>query len=275
MFIFSKSDNHLGLMKRKLRMSKVGSYRWALKTQGHLSRLDRLRLMGQMIKARMLNSASRKSNHGLKNQLAAVNIGDIVIPDTAATRSALDACESLRLPYIFNHSMRTFMYGAIISAQGRLKHDPEFLYCAALLHDVSVSTLVQKEYAGKFVCFACESAHFSYQWAEKNNWTPIKATALATCISLHINPIVPIGSGVEAHLLNAGAALDVAGIRRREVSAELHTSIRQTWPRLDQNENFAAFMRNESQQRKSGRVAWLASNGFIDLIEKTGGNAVK
>ena len=181
------------------------------------------------------------------------------------------------LPYLLNHCVRTYLYGAILSVYQDLKHDPEFFYCAAMLHDMSIAqrhSAVQAEANPapkptlRCQCFAHATAQWSLDWASQVGWSETRAHQLADAICRHINPAVPVSDGVEAHLLNRAAALDVVGIGRNTVPADLRHAMLAKWPRLNQNEALADFMSNEARAHPRGRVAWLVKRGFTAGIVK-------
>ncbi len=247
-------------------MSAVGSYAWALQTGGRLRTLDSVRLTAIALRAQLYRKLTRHAQAKAAQRLAALNLDDIQIPDSAAARQALEACRSTELPYLLNHCVRTYLYGAMLGAAEGLRHDAEFLYCAALLHDISIANRHTTGQALRCQCFAHQSAAWSLRWATQQGWAEERAANLADAISRHINPAVPLRDGVEAHLLNRAAALDVAGVGRHTVPKPLRDALLARWPRLDQNEALARFMTTEAQACQQGRVGWLARHGFIDRI---------
>ena len=257
-------------------MSALGSFEWALQTGGRLRRFDSLRLLACALRARLQHRFAH-DNPAAAKRLANLSLDAIEIPASAAALQALEACRDTGLPYLLNHCVRTYLYGAILSAQQGLKHDPEFFYCAALLHDMSIATRhasVHQETGSALPpilrchCFALASAQWSLNWALQVGWPNARAHQLADAICRHVSPAVPVSDGVEAHLLNRAAALDVAGLGRTTVPAHLRHAALAQWPKLDQNAALGSFMAAEAQAYPYGRVAWLAQRGFIERIAR-------
>jgi hypothetical protein len=91
---------------------------------------------------------------------------------------------------------------------------------------------------------------------------------VAEAISLHMNVRVPAALGVEAHLLHAGAALDVVGARIHEVAAATRDGVLRAHPRLEMKRHIAAAMERESGARPGSRTAVLCRLGFISMIRR-------
>lgn len=62
-------------------------------------------------------------------------VAGIAIPDTPLSRRAESYVRSQEPDFLFNHSVRTFLFGALSLKTKGLSYDPETAYVAALFHD--------------------------------------------------------------------------------------------------------------------------------------------
>jgi HD superfamily phosphodiesterase len=63
-------------------------------------------------------------------------LAGIRVVDTQLVRDSMDLARSLSEPYIFNHLMRSWLFGVLIAADAQPAPDPELLAVSAILHDL-------------------------------------------------------------------------------------------------------------------------------------------
>src|SRR5258708_31724374 len=64
---------------------------------------------------------------------------DLILPDSRAVRDAYERAETESQPWLFNHVMRSWLYGAKLAQQRRLAPDAELVAVAGLLHHLWLS----------------------------------------------------------------------------------------------------------------------------------------
>ena len=151
-----------------------------------------------------------------RRRLAQVDLDRLPVPDTRAAKDAEEICRALPA-HIANHSHRTYLWGAVLAAHDGIEYDPELLYVACLLHDAGLPAAVE---AGDERCFTVRSSELASERSAAAGWSPARQDALAESITLHLNPSVGVDLGPEAHLVNAGAALDIVGMRRGQIGRD-------------------------------------------------------
>ena len=82
-------------------------------------------------------------------------------------------------------------------------------------------------------CFAVRGANAAHEFARGVGLAPAAQERVAEAISLHVNVSVGLEHGPEAHLLNAGTALDVTGLRYWELPEGAADAVVARHPRLD------------------------------------------
>ncbi len=64
---------------------------------------------------------------------------DLLLPDSPAVRDAYAQAEAESQPWLFNHVMRSWLYGAKLAQRRGLAPDAELVAVAVLLHDLGLA----------------------------------------------------------------------------------------------------------------------------------------
>src|SRR5438093_9458807 len=65
---------------------------------------------------------------------------DLLLPDSPAVRDAYAQAEAESQPWLFNHVMRSWLYGAKLAQRRGLAPDAELVAVAVLLHDLGLAS---------------------------------------------------------------------------------------------------------------------------------------
>jgi HD domain-containing protein len=232
--------------------STVGRLDWARRTGGLLNRRERARLAAQAIAAQLkLVPARLRYRIGVGEDLVTAAPEDLEGPDSAICRQAEELLQDLRPPQIVGHSYRTFCWARILARRDQVEHDAEILYVAALLHDLGLAA----PNGGKARCFTLVGAERAVQLASEAGWSAPSQLAVGEAITLHMNASVAADEGPEAHLLTAGAQLDVTGARYWELSSVAREVVLTRYPRNSAKEALARFFREEARSNPNTRAA--------------------
>ena len=63
----------------------------------------------------------------------------IKVPDTTLVRDAMELARGLLEPFLFNHVMRSWLFGVVLSEGAEHAPDAELLAIAAVLHDLGLT----------------------------------------------------------------------------------------------------------------------------------------
>ena len=69
----------------------------------------------------------------------------IKVPDTALVHDAMDLSRSLLEPFLFNHVMRSWLFGIVLAESAATAPNAELIAVAAILHDLGLT----KRYKGE------------------------------------------------------------------------------------------------------------------------------
>jgi hypothetical protein len=68
-----------------------------------------------------------------------MDFAGIKVPDTALVHDAMDLSRSLLEPFLFNHVMRSWLFGIVLAESAAIAPDAELLAVAAILHDLGLT----------------------------------------------------------------------------------------------------------------------------------------
>ncbi len=247
---------YIGVSRRS-----VGTLAWARRTGGRLGRYDRLTLMVQAILFR-LNLRLRAKNR----PPFSVEPDSLRIPDSALCVAAGELLMSVSEPWLVNHCLRTFLWATVLGKKDHRTYDEELLFVASALHDLGLTDAGAKLSTTRAECFAVEGAFAAEAFLARRGVIEKRREPIAEAISLHLNVRVPLDYGVEAHLLQAGAGLDVVGARYGEIAASTRDAVVNLHPRIDMKDALVVSMKQQSRTRPLSRAAFLCSQGFISMI---------
>ena len=231
-----------------------------------LSRPAKFQFIVQAIAARLAAIAKRQSPAHERVASDRLDPAAIMLPDSSAALSASAHAQALCKPWLFQHCLRTYAWAALLAQTDRIRFDRELLFVACALHDLGLSEM-RDGHASDCACFAVEGAREARRFcAERIGWDNERCDRLAEAIALHLNVSVGLKHGPEAHLLNAGAAFDVVGLRWREIAENARRTVLSVHPRLDFKTGMIAQMKSQARNRPDSRAALLVKLGFCNMI---------
>lgn len=216
-------------------MERVGGLSWAERTGGRLSARETVELLLDATQTQVATMPSRVAyTLGLRRDRLAVDLDEIPVPDTPAAKAAAEACDA-QPDFLAAHSYRTYLWGSLLARHDGLAPDPELLWVASLTHDTGLEPAIA---AGDETCFTLRSAQVAREIGERAGWARERADAAAHAVTMHFNMRVPEDETPEARLVNAGAGVDVAGLRRWEIAPETVAAVVARHPRLGFEKRF-------------------------------------
>ena len=63
-------------------------------------------------------------------------VAGVKLPDSKLAREATDYVRGLSAPVVFNHVLRTYLFGELLGRAKKLNFDSELFYLGAVLHDL-------------------------------------------------------------------------------------------------------------------------------------------
>jgi hypothetical protein len=243
-------------------MSAVGTWGWAQRTHGRLSRRDRAHLLRQGVLAR-LGRLPASLRRGVIGDDASLVLPDP--PDSPLSLLAEERVRELSDPALHAHCLRTWAFAVLFAQRDRIAHDEELLYLACVLHDLGLTT-AHDQRDPTAACFAVEGARAAHELLCGQGEAEDRAVTVAEAITLHLNVSVPKRLGAEAHLLSKGVSLDTIGRRLQRLGGARVRDVNERWPREGFAEHLVSATTRQAKVRPQSRSALLDRLGFAGLL---------
>lgn len=243
---------------------EIGTLDWTRRTGGRLRRAEIARfLAGGMRSQLKLMPAQATAALGLRrDRLASLDLDELRLPDSAAARAAEELCDE-QPAYLRNHARRSYLWAAALARHHGLTYDEEVTYVGALVHDYGVPGAVAERDER---CFTLRSAEAAHEAGRRGGWESERADAAAEAITLHLNPAVGPEMGMEAHVMHAGIALDVVGMRRWEIDDATADAILALHPRAELKRELRGAFGEHASHAPRCRVHVLLRYGSFGLL---------
>jgi hypothetical protein len=160
--------------------------------------------------------------------------------------------------YLLAHSVRSYCWGATIGAWEGLTVDSQVLWCAALFHDVGLTTIARNT-----MCFEIEGGEYARRTLERFGMPADAADRAAIAIILHMQPGVTLDDGVEAVLLDRGTGIDVRGVDV-DLVASVRGTVTRRFPRGAFDRHFVSAIRREVARRGDCQSARLLNDADLE-----------
>jgi HD domain len=185
-------------------------------------------------------------------------VAGVRLIDSKIAGLATEFCRSAYPPYLFNHAVRTFLFGSLVGRALGQKFDEEILFLACLLHDLGLTEQFQGESP-----FEIQGAEAARHFLREQNYATDKLGIVWDGIAMHASPIGRFKQP-EIALVGEGAGADVIAPDFSQINKSDFDQIVNAFPRLKFKEAFVKTCADVA--RKYPRAA---SNSFMrDVRER-------
>jgi hypothetical protein len=161
----------------------------------------------------------------LANEMPTVVAG-IRLIDSKVAQSATRLARSVYPPYLFNHAMRTYIFGALIGIAHGHRFDKETLYLACVLHDLGLTESFEGD-----LPFEIQGAEATRKFLSAQGVPNEKIDMVWDGIALHASAVSDF-KRPEIALVGAGAGADVVGPQTPNVTKSQTAETLKAYPRL-------------------------------------------
>jgi HD domain len=171
-------------------------------------------------------SGSERSD--FNDALAVGRALDLTLPDSHAVRDAYAQAEAESPPWLFNHVVRSWLYGAKLTQHRALFPDAELLAVAVLLHDLGLARGGAPDRR-----FEVLGADAGRAFALSHDMGERRAETIWDSIALHTTASIAQHKGLDVACCHHGIACDYGGVGYQELSDDNKKAILSAYPRLD------------------------------------------
>jgi hypothetical protein len=191
-------------------------------------------------------------------------ISGVTIPDSKIAREAAELVRQHQTETFFNHSVRTYIFGAMTGIRQNLKFDSELLYVAALFHDMGLVEAYETETRR----FEVDGADAAREFLRSRGVPEPKADLVWEAIALHSTLGIPEYMRPEIALTQAGVAMDVVGRGFDEYTEQQRDQVTAAFPRHDFKSEFIQ-LQTRSALKKPQTTFGTMNFDFIESADPT------
>jgi HD domain len=179
-------------------------------------------------------------------------VAGISLVDSDIARAATELSREASPRYLFNHAMRTFLFGSLIGrAQGQ-KFDPEVLYLACILHDLGLTERFEGD-----LPFEIQGAEAAREFLRQHGYDNDKARVVWDGIAMHAS-LIGHYKQAEIRLVGEGAGADVVGPDFVQIKKADVDEVLEAFPRMQFKTSFLKTCANVVRKHPRG-----ASRSFM------------
>jgi hypothetical protein len=130
-------------------------------------------------------------------------VAGVRLVDSKIAKLATEFSRSVSPPYLFNHAVRTFLFGSLAGRALGQKFDEEILHLACVLHDLGLTERFQGD--PPFEIHGAEAARL---FLDAHSYAKEKIRIVWDGIAMHVSPIGQFKQP-EIALVGEGAGADV------------------------------------------------------------------
>lgn len=200
-------------------------------------------------------SPERACAAGARATALAGEVAGIRLPATSLARKAVAYSRAAAPEFLFNHSMRSFLFGAIHAGKQGIHCDFEAVFIAAALHDLGLLP----SFASADLSFEVDGANNAERFLRREGAGDSESNAVWNAIALHATrPQFTSHQAGEVLVLSAGVGSDFAGVDGSEIDPHQEQEILAAFPRLGFKERFLGLLSDHCRRKPlSQRATWL------------------
>jgi hypothetical protein len=168
----------------------------------------------------------------------------IKLPDTTLVRDAVELSRSSLEPFLFNHVMRSWLFGVLLSDGAERAPDVELLAVAATLHDLGLT----ERYAAENR-FEVDGANAARTFLKERGISAQQMQLVWDAIALHTTPTLALHKEPEVAMTHSGIAVDVLGAGLDRIPKDKQRAILAEFPRLAFKDQFKRCLCNVVRQK--------------------------
>ncbi|CAD0218104.1 HD domain-containing protein [Chryseobacterium sp. JV274] len=156
-------------------------------------------------------------------------VAGIIIPDSKIATEATELLLEHGTEFIYNHSLRVFLFSSLNAKRDNKAHDSELLYVASVFHDLGLVS----HYSSPDLRFEVDGANAARDFLKGHGIAQDKLQLVWDTIALHTTIGIAEHKENEVALMYSGVGLDVMGEGYENLSTEHREEIIKAFPRND------------------------------------------
>jgi hypothetical protein len=164
-------------------------------------------------------------------------VAGIKLPGSTLAREATDFTRALSAPVVFNHVLRTYLFGELLGRAKRLEFDSELFYLGAVLHDLGLTERFMGQQR-----FELDGADAAAEFLKDKGAPKESVEVVWDAVALSTSRGIVGRKRPEVALVNAGAVVDVFGLGVDQLPKEAVAQVIAAFPRIGFKKAFQKVM---------------------------------
>jgi hypothetical protein len=160
-------------------------------------------------------------------------LAGIKVVDTSLVHDAMELARNSSEPYLFNHAMRSWLFGVIIAEGAKPAPDPELLAVSAILHDLGLTDRYSAQER-----FEVDGANAARSFLKERGIPAQQIQVVWDAIALHTTRSIALHKEPEVAVLHSGIAVDVIGAGLELIPQDSVRAILAEFPRFSMKKQF-------------------------------------
>lgn len=173
-------------------------------------------------------SAARGNTSGPHIDGLPSTVAGVRIPDSEVARQAVTFTQSACSETLFNHVMRTYVFGSLLFDRRGVHYDRELVFLAAVLHDLGLVEAFQTP-TGRFEVDGADAAR---RFLRQQRVPAERVELVWDAIALHTSVGIATRKRPEIALISVGSGLDFTGNGLQRIPPDSLDEVLAAFPRL-------------------------------------------
>jgi hypothetical protein len=156
-------------------------------------------------------------------------LAGVDIPDSQVAKQATELLLEHGNEFLYNHSLRVFLFSSLNAKRNNIKHDTELLYISSVFHDLGLVS----HYSSPDKRFEVDGANAARDFLKSHGYPEQSLQRVWDTIALHTTIGIAEYKEPEVALMYSGVGLDVMGEGYEHLSTENRDAIIKAFPRTD------------------------------------------
>src|ERR1700675_4117838 len=191
-----------------------------------------------------------------------MDFAGIKVPDKTLLHAGMDLSGSFLEAFLFNHVMRSWLFGIVLAESAVMAPDAELLAVAAILHDLGLT----ERYNGENR-FEVDGANAAREFMKDRGISAQQTQVVWDAIALHTTPTLALHKEPEVVMTHSGIAVDVLGAGLDRIPQEKQQAILTAFPRLAFKDQFKGCLCNVVRQKPMTAIDNILRDFGIRYVE--------
>ncbi|MDB5007780.1 MAG: phosphohydrolase [Mucilaginibacter sp.] len=156
-------------------------------------------------------------------------VAGIKIPDSSIAKQATELLLEHGTEFLYNHSLRVFLFSSLNGQRNNIVYDPELLYISSVFHDLGLT----QHYSSPDKRFEVDGANAARDFLKSHGLPKESLQLVWDTIALHTTIGIAEYKEPEVALMYSGVGLDVMGEGYENLTEQNRTEIVTAFPRND------------------------------------------